>query len=311
MEPHKHPHKNTHSHNHGHSHHDHSHAHATGNMAVAFFLNTTFALIELIGGLLTNSVAILSDALHDLGDSLSLGTAWYFQRKSQKARTAHYTYGYKRFSLVGAFVNASVLTVGSVFIIQEAVSRLFEPQQPNPQGMIGLAVLGIVVNGAAMLRLKKGDSVNERVVSLHFLEDVLGWVAVLIGAVIMLFFNVPILDPILSLGIAAFVLFNVYRNIKPAFQIVLQGTPEGVTEAEVRQLVLAEKDVVDVHDYHLWTLDGEQHILTLHVVVSEHMELKQAEALKERIKSHLRQLGITHATIEVEFNSEHCQQRYC
>jgi cobalt-zinc-cadmium efflux system protein len=303
--------KHHHTHHHGHSHHGHSHAHATGNIAVAFFLNTTFALIELIGGLLTNSVAILSDALHDLGDSLSLGTAWYFQRKSQKTRTTHYTYGYKRFSLVGAFVNAIVLTVGSVFIIQEAISRLSEPQQPNPQGMIGLGILGILVNGVAMLRLKKGDSINERVVSLHFLEDVLGWVAVLIGAVIMLFAHVPILDPILSLGIAAFVLFNVYLNIKPAFQILLQGVPEGVSEEEVRWLVLMEKDVVDVHDYHLWTLDGEHHILTLHVVVNDSIDLKQAEALKERIKSRLHELDITHATIEVEFNPEHCQQRSC
>lgn len=311
MEPHTHNKKNHHTHHHGHAHHGHSHAHATGNIALAFFLNTAFALIELVGGVLTNSVAILSDALHDLGDSFSLGTAWYFQRKSQKSRTAHYTYGYQRFSLVGAFVNAIVLTVGSVFIIQEAVSRLAEPQQPNPQGMIGLAILGIAVNGAAMLRLKKGGSINERVVSLHFLEDVLGWVAVLIGAVIMLFAHVPILDPILSLGIAAFVLFNVYRNIKPAFQIVLQGVPENITEEEVRQLVLDEQEVVDVHDYHLWSLDGEHHILTLHVVVSEPMALKQAEALKERIKNRLRQLHITHATIEVEFNPEHCQQRSC
>ena len=162
-----------------------------------------------------------------------------------------------------------------------------------------------------MLRLRKGNSVNERVVSLHFLEDVLGWVAVLIGAVIMLFVNVPILDPILSLGIAAFVLLNVYRNIKPAFQILLQGVPEGITEEEVRQWVLGEKDVVDVHDYHLWTLDGEHHILTLHVVVGEGMELKQAEALKERIKNRLRHLHITHATIEVELNATHCQQRSC
>ena len=147
--------------------------------------------------------------------------------------------------------------------------------------------------------------------SLHFLEDVLGWVAVLIGAVVMLFFNVPILDPILSLGIAAFVLFNVYRNIKPVFQIILQGVPEGITEAEVRQLVLEEEQVVDVHDYHLWTLDGEHHILTLHVVVREPMDLKRAETLKEGIKRKLQHLHITHATIEVEFNPEHCQQGTC
>ena len=301
--------------NHGHTHkksqparqahQNHSHTHATGNIAMAFFLNTSFALIELVGGILTNSMAILSDALHDFGDSLSLGTAWYFQRKSQKSRTENYTYGYKRFSLVGAFVNGTVLIVGSVFIIQEAISRLFNPQQPNPTGMLLLAILGIAVNGVAMLRLKKGSSVNERVVSLHFLEDVLGWVAVLVGSVVMMFFNLPIIDPILSLAIAVFVLFNVYRNIKPAFQIILQGVPEGVSEKEVHQLVTEEKDVIDIHDYHLWTLDGEHHILTLHVVVNNNIDLKEAEALKERIKEKLNVLHISHATIEVEYNPQH------
>lgn len=307
---HKQDHHHTHTHHHGHG-QAHSHALASGNIAVAFFLNTAFALIELVGGLLTNSVAILSDALHDFGDSLSLGTAWYFQKKSQKTRTEHYTYGYRRFSLVGAFVNATVLIVGSIFIIREAVARLFQPEPADARGMMLLALLGIAVNGVAMLRLRKGRSINERVVSLHFLEDVLGWVAVLVGAVVMLFADLPIIDPVLSLAIAAFVLFNVYRNIKPALKIILQGAPEGVTEEAVRRLVLSEAEVVDVHDYHLWTLDGEHHILTMHVVVGESMDLKRAEVLKEKIKGRLRSLDISHATIEVEFNPECCEQQSC
>lgn len=304
MEPHRTSEKSVHS-AHGHS---HSHTHAAQNIAVAFFLNTAFAIVEVIGGLLTNSVAILSDALHDFGDSLSLGTAWYFQRKSKKARTEQYTYGYKRFSLIGAFINAFVLVIGSIIIIREAIMRLFEPEQPDPKGMIVLAFLGILVNGAAMLRLKKGSSINERVVSLHFLEDVLGWIAVLIGAVIMLFTNAPIIDPILSLVIAAFVLFNVYRNIKPAFQIILQGVPTGVSENEVRKLVLAEESVIDMHDYHVWTLDGENHILTMHIVTANNMSLKQAEILKEKIKNRLKEMYIAHATIEVEYDPQHCDQ---
>jgi cobalt-zinc-cadmium efflux system protein len=306
MEEHKHEHKHTHNH----SHHGHHH-HGTGNIAVAFFLNTTFAVIELIGGILTNSVAILSDALHDLGDSLSLGTAWYFQKKSQQGRTNHYTYGYARFSLLGAFINSIVLIVGSIFIIKESITRLVNPVQPNPKGMIVLAVLGIAVNGAAMLRLKKGDSINERVVSLHFLEDVLGWVAVLIGAIVMMFVHAPIIDPILSLCIAAFVLFNVYRNIKPAFKIVLQGVPDDVSEDKIRQVVMSEPGVLDVHDFHLWTLDGQHHVVSLHVVVKANMDLKEAETLKENIKTRLKEIDITHSTIEVEFNPQHCGQIDC
>jgi cobalt-zinc-cadmium efflux system protein len=301
-----HKHKHERQHNHGHA--GHSHGHASGNIAVAFFLNTGFALIELVGGLLTNSVAIMSDALHDLGDSLSLGTAWYFQRQSKKERSDNFTYGYKRFSLVGAFINAIVLIIGSVFIISEAVQRLFNPEQVNAKGMVVLAIIGILVNGAAMLRLKKGQTINERIVSLHFLEDVLGWFAVLLGAVVMMFVNLPVIDPVLSLLIASFVLFNVYRNIKPAFKIILQGVPDDVTEKQVREMILSEKEVLDLHDFHIWTLDGQHHIMSMHIVVDHNMSLKEAQLLKEKIKARLAELDITHATIEVEFDPENCQQ---
>lgn len=221
-----------HHHHHG---HDHSHDHETKNIQVAFWLNLGFALFEIAGGLYTNSVAIMSDALHDLGDSLSLGTSWYFQKKSQQKRDSTFTYGYRRFSLLGAFINSIVLTVGSAFIISESVQRIFNPAQPNAKGMLILAVIGIGVNLIAMLRLKRGISINERVISLHFLEDVMGWAAVLIGSLVMMFYSVPILDPILSLGIALFILFNVYKNMKTVFQIVLQGAPENISEEKSRK----------------------------------------------------------------------------
>lgn len=300
---HEHHHDSTHHHQHA-----HGHVHATGNIALAFFLNTAFAVIELVGGLFTNSMAILSDALHDFGDSLSLGTAWYFQRKSRKARNSTYTYGYKRFSLLGAFINAVVLLTGSIFIIRESVARLFQPQQADAKGMLLLAILGISVNGFAMLRLRKGNSINEKVVSLHFLEDVLGWVAVLIGATVMLFAEVPMLDPILSLLIAIFVLFNVYRNMKPALRIILQGVPATVSEDQVRELIKKNPAIADMHDFHIWTMDGDYHVLSMHIVVTHMMNLKEAELLKEKIKQDLQQLKVSHATIEVEYDPEHCSQ---
>src|SRR5688500_6811490 len=287
----------THIHGQGKGHHQglhgHSHAPPAGNIAAAFFLNTAFAVIERIGGLLTNSVAILSDAVHDFGDSLSLGAAWYFQKKSIKGRSNSYTYGYGRFSLAGAFVSSTVLLVGSILIIQEAAGRLFHPEPANYGGMIGLALLGIAVNGAALLRLKKGSSINERVVSLHFLEDVLGWVAVLAGAVVMLFVYAPVIDPILSLGIACFILFNVYRNIRPAFRIMLQGAPDGLSEAALVEAVLQTEEVVSIHDFRIWTLDGSHHVASMHVVVRRNMDLKTAEHLKERVKQRLKEWHIT------------------
>jgi cobalt-zinc-cadmium efflux system protein len=292
-----------HHHHHG---HDHSHDHGTKNIQVAFWLNLGFALLELVGGFYTNSVAILSDALHDLGDSLSLGTSWYFQKKSQQKRDSHFTYGYKRFSLLGAFINCIVLTVGSVFIISESVQRIFNPSQPNAKGMLILAVIGIGVNLVAMLRLKKGQSINERVISLHFLEDVLGWVAVLVGSVVMMFYNVPILDPLLSLGIAAFILFNVYKNMKSVFQIVLQGVPENISEDKIRALVKSFPEVKDSHDIHVWSMDGNYHIVTLHVVVANDLSVAQQEGLKTRLKESLSKLSIRHATVELETEGYDC-----
>ena len=289
---------------HNHS-HVHSHAHATGNIATAFALNTVFALIELVGGLLTNSVAILSDAVHDLGDSLSLGTAWYFEKKSKKGRSKLFNYGYYRFSLMGAFINCIVLVIGSLFVIQESIKRLSNPEQANAKGMLLIAILGIVVNAVAMMRLKRGSSINERVVSLHFLEDVLGWVAVLIGSVIMIFVDIPILDPILSLLIAGFVLFNVYRNIKPAFNIVLQGVPKDISESEVCELLMKDPEVKEIHDFRFWTLDGAHHVASMHIVVRSNLDLKKAEFLKEGIKKQLKKIHIIDATIEVEYDPHH------
>lgn len=241
----------------GHNHsHDHNHNHSTGNITVAFWLNTGFALLELVGGFYTNSVAIMSDALHDFGDSLSLGLAYYLQKKSEKRKDHFYTYGYKRFSLLGAFITSIVLTIGSVFIISEAIQRFSNPQQPDTKGMLVLAVIGIAVNGAAMFRLKKGNTLSEKAVSLHFLEDVLGWVAVLVGAIVMSFVEVPILDPILSIGIALFILFNVYKNIRSVLKIILQAVPENVSEIELKKQIDDFTEISEIHDIHSWSMDG-------------------------------------------------------
>lgn len=293
-----------HSHDHGHHHHHHG-----GNIRVAFWLNTSFALLELIGGFYTNSVAILSDALHDLGDSLSLGTAWYFERKSKQKRDAIYTYGYQRFSLLGAFINSIVLIVGSVLILKEAFARLFNPEQPDTTGMLIFAIVGIVVNGAAMLRLKKGESINEKVISLHFLEDVLGWAAVLIGSIIMKFVDAPIIDPLLSVIIAIIILVNVYKNMRGAFQIILQGVPVAVSEERVRETFSKFGEVEDTHDLHIWTMDGRYNILTTHAVLKQPLEAESLELLKSKIKSELKKISVHHVTIEFENKGMACDHQ--
>jgi cobalt-zinc-cadmium efflux system protein len=291
-----------------HDHHDHQHHHHHhgDNLALAFWMNTAFALIELVGGLLTNSVAILSDALHDFGDSLALGSAWYFERKAQQKRNATYTYGYKRFSLVGALINAVVLSVGSVFILIEAAERLMKPLQPHTTGMLFLALLGIAVNGVALLRLRRGTSVSEKVISLHFMEDVLGWVAVLIGSIVMKFTDAPFIDPLLSVLIAAFIVINIYKNMKGAFQIILQGVPQNVSEDQVNAELQTFSEIESIHDLHLWTMDGTYNILTTHIVLREPADFQSLERLKSRIKSRLKKIHVQHATIEFEVRGMAC-----
>ena len=293
---------------HHHEHHGHEHHHSTtGNIKVAFWLNLSFSIVEFIGGFFTNSVAILSDALHDLGDSFSLLLALYFQKVSGKKRDAKYSYGYKRFSLLGAFINSGVLLVGSSFIIYESVKRLIAPQQPDAKGMLLLAIVGIIINGLAALRLQKGTSINERVVSLHLLEDLLGWIAVLIGSIIMMFVNVPILDPILSISIAAFILFNIYKNIRSSLKVILQGTPENIDEQAIKTTIEKTEHVLSFHDLHIWTMDGEYTIMTVHVVTDNNIKtLEEINLLCSELKEKLKKLNIHHATIEVEYANSMC-----
>ena len=290
--------------------HEHHHEEVK-NIKVAFFLNLFFTLLEIVGGFFTNSMAILSDAVHDLGDSLSLGLAWYFQKVSSKGSDKSYSYGYKRFSLLGAIINSIVLIVGSIFILSAAIPRIFHPEKTQAAGMFFLAIIGVLINGVAFLRLKKGSSLNAKVVSLHFLEDVLGWVSILVGAVIMYFFNVPVIDPILSVGIAFFVLFNVYKNIRQTLHIILQGIPDNVDIEEISQQLQEFKGIEDIHDLHVWSVDGNYNILTVHVVLNTLLEKDKITELKGRIRNSLKQKGIQHATIEFETTEERCDFEVC
>lgn len=293
-----------------HIHNDQEH-NATGNLRLAFFLNLVFSLIELIGGLFTNSVAILSDAVHDFGDSISLGVAWYLQKKSNRSPDEQYTYGYKRFSLLGAIIISVVLIVSSVFIIREIILRILEPQQPNAEGMFILAILGIAVNGFAALRMRKGHSFNERAVSLHLLEDVFGWIAVLIGSVVMYFYDIPLIDPILSLVIVIWVLRNVYRNLRDTFRVLLQEVPQNVDINTMLKRITEIPHVIGVHDFHLWSLDGDRNIMTLHVVTKTDVTEARAKQLKKEIRSLVHDFKIDHVTLEMEseVESNHCELR--
>lgn len=285
----------------------HIHEHASGkNLKIAFFLNLGFTILEIIGGFMVNSVAILSDALHDMGDSLSLGLSWYLDRKSRKGATKKYSFGFTRFSLLGALINSVVLIGGSVFVIYEAVGRILEPEHSDARGMIIFAVIGVAVNGFAAWKLQGGKSMNERVVSWHLLEDVLGWVAVLIVSIVLLFEDIHYLDPALSLLITAYVLWNVMKRLKETMFIFLQGVPGDININELEEELLKIKNVESLHHTHIWSLEGEHHVFTTHIKLKNINEFFQIIEVKQKAKEVLKKYPFQHYTIETELDNETC-----
>lgn len=274
---------------------------STRSMWIAFWSNLLFAVIEFAGGMLTNSVTILSDAMHDFGDSLVIGLSLLLEKKSLKGRTNKYTYGQRRFSILAAFFTSLVLIIGSVFIIVAAVQRFIHIESVQTGGVIGLAVLGILCNGFSAVRLMKDSkqSLNHRSIMLHLLEDVLGWVAVLVGAIIMHYTHWYWIDPLLSLIIAAIILWNASRNMFSSIQIFLQAKPENLDEVLLAEEVKALPGVCHIAGMHCWTLDGTEHVVTMKIDCSASLEKNEISALRSRVDSLLQQHGIAHVTIEI------------
>ncbi len=291
--------------------HSHNHDESEKRIATAFFLNVSFTIIEFIGGVLTNSTAIMADAVHDLGDSLSIGSAWLLNRLGRKSADKEFTYGYRRLSLLGALINGLVLVIGSLWVLSEAVPRLADPLMPVTEGMIALAILGVSVNGFAAYRLSKGNTLNEKILNWHLLEDVLGWVAVLVVALILQFYDWPILDPILSVAFTLFILFNVLRNLRVTGKLFFQAAPDKGLHDKIERSLLGVDGVSEVHHQHLWSLDGEKHVLTAHVVLDQNKDFvsNQYSTLKQLISHELKQYDLAHTTIEIELKQELCRDQ--
>ena len=293
----------------------HNHNHSTNHdsskrIAWAFFLNVGFTIIEFIGGWLTNSTAIMADAVHDLGDSLSIGLAWFLSHLSNKPASGNYSYGYRRFSLLGSLINGMVLVVGSLWVLSEAIPRLQNPEMPAASGMLGMAIFGIAVNGFAAYKLSKGKTLNERILNWHLLEDVLGWVAVFIVSIVLMFADWPILDPILSIAFTLFIVFNVFRNLRETVRLFLQAVPDKQLQNQIEAILKNLTGVEDVHHFHLWSLDGEHHVLTAHLVLSRSIDVAEHLNLKQTIARKLNYFDLEHTTIEFEFENEHCRDSF-
>lgn len=285
---------------------EHNHSKSSRNLKIAFYLNLVFCIFEFFGAIWTNSLAILSDALHDFGDSVALAVAWYLERKSHQKGNKRFTFGYRRFSLLGALINGGILIGGSIFILIQTVPRLIAPEPVKAEGMLLFAIVGIAINGFAAWKLQAGKTLNEKVVSWHLFEDVLGWIAVLVVSIVLLFKDIPILDPILSIAILLYVLFNVFGHMRKAFLIFLQSVPEGFSTAEIEKAVVEISQVTSVHHTHLWSMDGEVHVVTLHVVVEAGVSIPDLIRIKRETKECLAAANVGHATVELEFAGEEC-----
>lgn len=276
------------------------------NLRLAFFLNLGFTVLEIFGGLYTNSVAILSDAVHDLGDSISLGLAWYLETLAQRDGDQRFSYGYRRFSLLGALLTTSILLVGSILILLEAIPRLVSPEPANATGMVVFAVLGIPVNGLAVLRLRHDGTMNARAVAWHLFEDVLGWVAVFVVSIVLIFWPFYILDAILSIVVTAYISWNVIANLRKTLSLFLQGVPDNIDIEEIEQRLCSIPEVISTHHTHIWSLDGKHHVLTTHVVVDEGLSKESIRCVRRDLQALLNTLDFSHSTVEIEFGESDC-----
>lgn len=277
------------------------------NILIAFLLNLSFSLFELIGGIFTNSVAIISDAIHDFGDSISIGISYFLEKKSNKKPDSKYTYGYKRYSILGAIITNTILILGSALVIFNAVNRIINPSEINYDGMIIFAIFGVVVNFGAVYFTRGGKSLNQKAVNLHMLEDVLAWIVVLFGAIVIKFTKINTIDSIMSIGVAIIILVNALKSFKEIVDLFLEKIPNGIKIEELKSHLLNIENVRDVHHIHIWSIDGVNNYATMHIVT----DAKDTVSLKNKIKHKLKEHGISHTTIEVEESSYKCEDIEC
>lgn len=274
------------------------------NILIAFILNLGFSIFEFFGGIFSGSVAIISDSIHDIGDAISIGLAFFLEKKSKTQPDKNYTYGYQRFSVIGSVITTLILIVGSVFVIIGAVNRIINPTEIKYNTMIVFAIIGVCVNFVAALFTHGEGSLNQRAVNLHMLEDVLGWIIVLVGAIIMKFTDITLIDPIMSICVSLFILINAIKTLKEAVDIFLEKS--SLDTDRIKEEVLSVDEVKDVHHVHIWSMDGKQNYATMHIVTEA-----DSHEIKENVREKLYALGIAHVTLELEKTDEHCHEKEC
>ena len=268
---------------------------------VAFFLNLTYAIVEFIAGGVFGSSAVLADSVHDLGDAISIGISAFLETISNREEDRQYTLGYKRFSLLGALVTAVILITGSILVILENTTKLFNPQPVNDEGILWLGMIAVTINVLASLVVRKGQTKNESILSLHFLEDTFGWLAVILMAIVLRFTDWYILDPLLSLVISIFILIKAIPRFWSTLKIFLDAVPEGVDIKQVMSDLEGLDNVASLNQLNLWTMDGLEKNAIVHVCLKE---MEHMETCKESIRIFLKDCGFQNITIEVDVDLE-------
>lgn len=271
---------------------------------LAFLLNACFAIIELIFGVLFNSSAVLADAVHDAGDAVAIGLSAFLETFSNRKEDQHYTLGYKRFSLLGAMITAVILITGSIFVLTENIPRLLQPEPVNHQGMLVLGIVAILINLLASLVVRGGHTRNESILSLHFLEDILGWLAVIIVAIILNFTDWYFLDPVLSLGISLFILSKALPKFWSNLKIFLAAVPEEINLAQLEEEIKSVDNVLSLNQLNIWSMDGLENNAILHICIQD---WERFDETKHAIRHLLEHHSIQNVTIEVDVD-DHCHQ---
>ncbi len=271
---------------------------ATVHLSFALVLNLIFNVIVIVGGLLTNSIAILADAVHDVGDTLAIFIAWFLQRFSEKDRNYDYTYGYQRFSVLGAVITSTIVICACAVVLWEAINRLFQPVTPSSTGMLLVAILGVILKGLSVYALYGGKTFNERSIYVHLFGDVIEWIVVLVLSIVLIFVNIPILDPLASIGISLWIIYNLGGNLYRSLKVLVQRVPEGFNTNSFKNEIKDIEGVNDINDLHVWSLDGISNVSSMKISVSGENNLENLNHIKSEINHVAKEYDIVDSTVE-------------
>lgn len=280
------------------------------NIKIAFLLNLAFSVVEAIGGILTNSISIISDSLHNLGDSITIGINYIFEKKSKKLPNKEYSYGYLRYTMLGSLIASFILLVGSVIIIYNVVPRLIKPLSVNYDAMIIFGIFGLLINLYATIKIMRSKDKDKKI-NTHMIEDTIIWLFILTGSICIKVFDLVIIDPILSLLIAVYILYQVYKYMKNIYNIFMEKVPKNVKIDEIKKDIESNENIDNVHHIHIWSMDGVNNYMTAHIHLNKILNEEEIIKTKNDVKNKLKEDKINHITLEVEYFNEKCDSSNC